>query len=105
MIGATQVEAAKHDPLPGWFEEWQENRAAWTASEPNSPEEKRLWAETETIERRILGTKPTSREGVAVQVQFALESDLCGGEMGGDWHGMDRAMFEGIVEALRGGAA
>ncbi|UOA14530.1 hypothetical protein [Sulfitobacter dubius] len=103
MLGAVPVKAATHDPIPGWFAEWQANRAAWTASEPESPEENRLWVDAEVIERRIMSTKPTSRDGLAAQLEFALESGLCGGEMGGVWLGMDKAMFEGMIHTLRGG--
>lgn len=100
--GGSLALEASHDPIPRWFSEWKQNKAAWRETEPESSDEQRLWKRAEEIERQILASRARSPGGMAAQIEYALEEGLCGDEMGGSFEGLDRKMFEGIAEALRG---
>lgn len=90
------------DPHHGWISERRRLLELWTACREEGPEEQALWDTADEIEKLILTTQPRTLDGIAAQLQFALDENLCGGEYGADFENLDRQMFEGMIAALRG---
>ena len=95
------------DPLVGYVTEHRAAKAAFESffgcmggSEQDRANEHRM----RDAELRVLTTAPTSAAGLAAQIEFALEQDLCGGEYCGDLERFDEQVFRRMVEALRSGA-
>lgn len=97
--------AAPIDPVPGLVAEWRKARAAF-GNEPSDDEKVHdaLYQKMGEAERRILTTKPTSAAGIVAQLEYALTDELIGGELHGDFEGLDGRMFRQMIEALRLGA-
>ncbi|WP_282025577.1 hypothetical protein [Limimaricola cinnabarinus] len=95
------------DPLPGLWVEFQRLHRAYEAAthapgggEFDTPECKRIWAEMEAVEARLTATRPTSPEGIAAQLSYALHEGMADGV---DTTGAARGMFDLILDALGGG--
>lgn len=100
---------APADPLPGLWAEFQRlhrahEDAAHTTGGGNldSPECERLRAEMEAVEARLTSTRPTSPEGIAAQLSYALHEGMADGIY---TTGAARGMFGLILEALGGSTA
>lgn len=92
------------DPLPRLWAELQRLHRAYeeAAHAPDGgnfdrPECKRIWAEMEAAEARLTSTRPTSPEGIAAQLSYALHEGMADGN---DTTGAARGMFGLILEAL-----
>lgn len=88
MAGAVPVAAAAeqpHDPIPGWYAEWQDERDAYNNGGPNSAYDRMV-----LLEQRIYGEWPRSIEGVVAKLSWMLET----GTDAGEWN------YTGHVEAL-----
>lgn len=93
---------AQPDPLPGWFREWREKRAALRQmADPDSPEGDVIVNAMDALEDRLIYTKARTHEGAAAQIEFLVEN----GDAGDAWSdGRDGRMLNGIVEMLKGRA-
>lgn len=98
------IMATPSDPHVAWLEEWKRLTALWTATEEGSDADHRIWDERGEIEKLIMTTPATTAAGLAAQVQYALDDDLCGMcyDADGPFHKLDLRMFENIRDALQG---
>jgi len=98
---------APADPLPGLWVEFQRLYRAYEAAthapgggDFDTPECKRIWADMEAVEARLTSTRPTSAEGIAAQLSYALHEGMADRI---DATSAARGMFGLILEALGGG--
>jgi len=61
-----------------------------------------LYTAVESAERAVLAAPITSPEDIALKLEYALENDVCGDAFGASFEGLDLAMFQGMIDALRG---
>jgi len=103
-----KVNSRSMDPVVAAIAEHRAARAAFEAypsvlegDEQDKMNERRM----HDAEHRVLTTKPISVAGVAAQLEFALEEELCGTDyVGGMDVGLDAQMFRRMIEALNSGA-
>ncbi|MDE4061371.1 hypothetical protein [Phaeobacter gallaeciensis] len=90
------------DPHPEWLRQWRSNMKKWADTEEGSPEETALSEQRDDIEHCILSTPAATAEGMAAQIEFALEDRLVGEAYnGGTFDGLDSHMFNNILAALK----
>lgn len=102
-LGAGIATAAiVRDPHSGLLDQWRSNMKKWADTKEGSPEETALSEQRDDIERSILSTPAATPEGMAAQIEFAIEDRLVGeAYCGGSFSGLDEAMFRNIANALK----
>ncbi|WCE67980.1 hypothetical protein PL335_06430 [Sulfitobacter faviae] len=108
MVGATAVEAATHDPIPGWFAEWKKWRkvevelsALPEGGDFDMPEQIAASNRCEKLSEQIAHAKPTTAAGVAAQLEW-LDIDSFGLGGIGD---LNIFALRNAIAAVRGGVA
>ena len=106
MLGATKVEAATHDPIPGWFAEWKRWRkvevelsALPEGGDFDMPEQIAASDRCEKLSEQIAHAKPTTAAGVAAQLEW-LDTDSFGLGGIGD---LNIFALRNAIAAVRGG--
>ncbi|NKX40355.1 hypothetical protein HGG71_02605 [Rhodobacteraceae bacterium R_SAG2] len=97
---AIATASALKDRHAAWFEEWKALREQYAALPSKDAECEDLWNRFEAVERLIVETPATTPQGMAVQIQFAIEDGLVGDAYGGEFQGADLNMFRNIAAAL-----
>lgn len=83
-----------------WFKEWKSLREEYETMPNSEAECEVIWNRSEMVERLILETPAKTPQGMAAQIQFAIEDGLIGNACGGEFLGADITMFRNIAAAL-----
>lgn len=102
--GIQEPAPIKYDPHHQWLSDWKVARAKYNRIAEDAEEGAQLLEERDELERKIMTTPATNSSGVIAQLEFALKDDLCGGQLGGEFDGMDTMMFKNIVRTLARGS-
>ncbi|WP_171180662.1 hypothetical protein [Ruegeria sp. HKCCD8929] len=93
--------ATTTDPHRAWLEQWRHAKVMWESQPEDTPEAYQWEVRFDELEMKLMTNRAETPDGIAAQIEFAIENNVVGQEYAGGNYGIDRVMFERIAETLR----